>query len=276
MWATHRWSAVAALATHLTPSTRAGWVVSQAGRGAEDCQAVHRHATGPRHGDARHIVSRGSRWGARCVSTEPQRVVRRCPLLTRRRPRGCPSTCPRTPRATRWRVGRVAWMVGSGVWRRERTRFPAARNAARPCGGLPAVARRSTTPPASGPRWREWTSRAPRAANSPRSRRAVGSGTNACARVVSGSKTTVGGGAPRSSSVVGRATAAGVTTVQRPGHTARTPAGRAQALPACLTRWRNAANAWPLAPPSPCSVLARRSRAVMVRAKAAPWGCATW
>ena len=38
-----------------------------------------------------------------------------CPLTSSRRRRGRPSPCPCTTRATRWRVGRVAWMVWSDV-----------------------------------------------------------------------------------------------------------------------------------------------------------------
>src|SRR5206468_12210901 len=94
--------------------------------------------------------------------------------------------------------------------------------------------------------------------------------------VGSGGRTTVVGVAPRRALVVWRATAAGLTTWKRPGHTARKPSWRAKELPSCRTIWCNAAKARPLAKPSTLSVLAPMSREGRVRAKSAKRALATW
>ena len=86
-------------------------------------------------------------------------------------------------------------------------------------------------------------------------------GKNVCALAVSGVKTTVVGASHSTSRVVWSATAAGLTTLQRLGNTSRKALCIANARPSCMTMWRNAAKACPLATPSTLRLLVPRSRA---------------
>src|SRR5215470_11772333 len=115
MWAKNRFSAAAAIAAHINPSTRVGLAVSKACRLAYACHSLHSSSPCHLHLSARQITSRGYDGAGRLVKKEQTLLVRRFQLTIRRRPRGTPSTSHRPRRSTRWRLGSCVWLVWRGL-----------------------------------------------------------------------------------------------------------------------------------------------------------------